>query len=480
MDLRDPNFLALVDSIKSQESGGAYDAHNDTSGAHGAYQIIPESWNEWAPQYGVDPSDYSPQAQDTVALNKLWEYYNNYGPRGAAQAWYGGEGSVGKDHYTGGDGYPTVGEYADQVIARMGGSQPSMKYNISRPTDARQVMANSGMAFEDPNEPLNQDIINKLTSPAYMNTAQAALDAHIKAAPSRTTAMLAGAAQYKIAKDYIDNIDKMQQNAAVEKAQMFNKAVNWDKASDLANGIAASSNSSNRAMYAALGSAITGVKFDPRDPNLASAGAVAQANLSRDNAYWQARNNQVMSLMNRDLANQERQRQEARQMELLKQGYGVRGITTGRNNGRQSMGDKMQYYEIPPEEVEKLVDKFNSIHKQDWENIYGGDKEASQESAMRLRKDIIEQAQLYADAGNISTAEYFIQNVLPTLYHHAQDYNEVGTDPTDIANREQQAAEAYYNDENGIRFWTDPSGTAYSPSDYFTYLRQNGTKVLKK
>mgnify|MGYP001008102344 CR=1 FL=1 len=98
---------------------------------------------------------------------------------------------------------------------------------------------------------------------------------------------------------------------------------------------------------------------------------------------------------------------------------------------------------------------------------------------MRLRKDIIEQAQLYANAGNISTAEYFIQNVLPTLYHHAQDYNEVGTDPTDIANREQQAAEAYYNDENGIKFWTDPNGTAYSPSDYFTYLRQNGTKVLK-
>jgi len=46
------------------------------SAAAGAYQFMPDTWNEWAPKSGVDPRDFSPGAQDAVALNLI------YGKRG--------------------------------------------------------------------------------------------------------------------------------------------------------------------------------------------------------------------------------------------------------------------------------------------------------------------------------------------------------------------------------------------------------------
>jgi len=56
-------------SIVQCESGGSYSAVNPTSGAGGAYQILPSTWQAYGGQ-GL-PEDASPAEQDAIAA-KIW------------------------------------------------------------------------------------------------------------------------------------------------------------------------------------------------------------------------------------------------------------------------------------------------------------------------------------------------------------------------------------------------------------------------
>lgn len=120
------SFESLVNAISGQESGGNYDAVNGRTGAAGKFQIMPENWPEWAEQAGIGrDAPMAPENQEIVARNKLREYYDKYGPRGAAEAWYGGEGAVSwseeaKNRRQGNGDEPSVNEYADSVLSRMG------------------------------------------------------------------------------------------------------------------------------------------------------------------------------------------------------------------------------------------------------------------------------------------------------------------------------------------------------------------------
>jgi len=118
-------FKKFVDAIAKQESGGNYSAVNKSSGALGKYQIMPAnipSWSKAALGHSISTSKFlnSPELQEAVAGYKLKQYFRRYGAEGAAQAWYGGEGSVGKTSRSGGKGYPTVGGYSSAIKRRMG------------------------------------------------------------------------------------------------------------------------------------------------------------------------------------------------------------------------------------------------------------------------------------------------------------------------------------------------------------------------
>lgn len=120
-------FRALVKAIWGKESGGNYQAVNSSSGAAGRYQIMPGNfvgkggWDVEALGRNVSLQQFmkNPRIQDRIAQHKLREYYHQYGARGAAQAWYGGPGAVGNNNISGGSGYPSTGEYANDIIARM-------------------------------------------------------------------------------------------------------------------------------------------------------------------------------------------------------------------------------------------------------------------------------------------------------------------------------------------------------------------------
>lgn len=117
---------AFINAIAGQESGGDYGAVNGRTGASGKYQIMPENWPAWAEEAGIGAdAEMTPENQEIVARYKLGEYYDKYGARGAAIAWYAGEGALdyseeALNRKQGKGDEPSINEYADSVLARMG------------------------------------------------------------------------------------------------------------------------------------------------------------------------------------------------------------------------------------------------------------------------------------------------------------------------------------------------------------------------
>lgn len=117
---------AFINAIGGQESGGNYNAVNGRTGASGKYQIMPENWSAWAQEAGLSAdAPMTPENQEIVARHKLGEYYDKYGARSAAMAWYAGEGSLNYSEEAlnrkqGKGDEPSINEYADQVLSRMG------------------------------------------------------------------------------------------------------------------------------------------------------------------------------------------------------------------------------------------------------------------------------------------------------------------------------------------------------------------------
>ena len=128
---------AFINAIAGQESGGDYGAVNGRTGASGKYQIMPENWPAWAEEAGIGAdAEMTPENQEIVARYKLGEYYDKYGARGAAIAWYAGEGALNYSEEAlnrkqGKGDEPSINEYADSVLARMGNVADSARIDDS-------------------------------------------------------------------------------------------------------------------------------------------------------------------------------------------------------------------------------------------------------------------------------------------------------------------------------------------------------------
>ncbi len=103
-----------------QESGGSYTSVNTQSGALGKYQIMPANVPSWSQKYmGVTWTAQQflgdPAKQEALARAVLSDYYNQYGARGAASAWYSGNPALNMN-YNPQNGGPSIGAYVDSVI----------------------------------------------------------------------------------------------------------------------------------------------------------------------------------------------------------------------------------------------------------------------------------------------------------------------------------------------------------------------------
>lgn len=125
------DFNRFMARIAGQESGGNYRAVNRSSGALGKYQIMPgnlagsrRGWDYEALGRDVSNSQFlsSPQIQEQIARYKLQQYYNKYGPAGAAIAWYAGPGAASKYASSGSisrsaqGAYPSVYSYVQSIL----------------------------------------------------------------------------------------------------------------------------------------------------------------------------------------------------------------------------------------------------------------------------------------------------------------------------------------------------------------------------
>lgn len=128
----------FMEAIRLQESGNDYTIPPNAYGASGAYQFIFSTWVDAVSAAGFGGTVYAtqpaylapPSVQDAAASQLMSTYYNQYGDNwvNVAEAWYGGPNAVGNPNLSGGPGYPTVGQYATEVIARylaLGGSSVS-------------------------------------------------------------------------------------------------------------------------------------------------------------------------------------------------------------------------------------------------------------------------------------------------------------------------------------------------------------------
>lgn len=114
-------------AIRQQESGGNYTAQNADSGDSGAYQFSVGTFDQAltlaglgnSVYYGKAAKDAPASVQDAAARALMTQYYSQFGQSwtNVAEAWYGGPGAVGHPDEGGGPGYPTVGQYAAQVMA---------------------------------------------------------------------------------------------------------------------------------------------------------------------------------------------------------------------------------------------------------------------------------------------------------------------------------------------------------------------------
>lgn len=66
-----PTAVSLAKAIRTVESNGNYNAVGDSGQSHGAYQFNKDNFANWAKQYGLDSTDFSPVNQDKVAYNRI-------------------------------------------------------------------------------------------------------------------------------------------------------------------------------------------------------------------------------------------------------------------------------------------------------------------------------------------------------------------------------------------------------------------------
>lgn len=116
-------FEQFFSAIAEQESGGNYSARGvyvKGDRAYGKYQVMGANIPSWTRQYfgkSLTPEQFlaNPRAQEAVARGRLKSYWDKYGARGAASAWYSGNASL-HNSTRSQPGGPSIKDYVDSVL----------------------------------------------------------------------------------------------------------------------------------------------------------------------------------------------------------------------------------------------------------------------------------------------------------------------------------------------------------------------------
>lgn len=135
--------IASIESAGSGDYGAVGPAHPELGRALGRYQIMEANIGPWSREVlgrEVTPEEFmaNPQIQDAIFDGKFGGYVQQFGPEGAAQAWFAGPGGVGKMDRQDSLG-TSVAEYTQKFTGALGGNpgmnSPQMTA-ATIPTDA--------------------------------------------------------------------------------------------------------------------------------------------------------------------------------------------------------------------------------------------------------------------------------------------------------------------------------------------------------
>lgn len=424
------NVDAFLQAIAQRESGGEEDPYNVVadSGARGKYQFMPATYEDLGQRYGLDANDWSPSGQDAMARAWATDLLQKYGPRGAAQAWLGGEGNVGNENFTDGNG-TSIGKYADDVT-RMMGATPDSISNSGSPYQTNLIGAylKAGGKFNDPDEPLPMDFINRMVRQPTINPERRILNDYLDRQAPEITAAAMGA--HNRNQNFFNLINKMSADATHTGAIIDNKNMQKTMAAQFADQIAKSNNTANISILAKLGAALTGVQFDPNGKKLADLGAMVGKQMVLNNNAYKAAQEQA----NKD---REFELQKARLAAIINGGSYSKGKGGTASTGGATVGGNPLGYVVEDEDsIKNNVDKLvNSPEFKQAQNIIwnpSSTTEARNLATQSALKKIADYAMNMEQIGKRGTANELIDNIAASIITQSEEMSHpAGTNPAD-------------------------------------------------
>ena len=422
----------ILAAIAQRESGGRADAWDLTNqyGMRGPWQFSPDTYASVAEQNGLDGSDWSPENQIAVARAHIHDLKSKFGVEGAIQAWLGGEGNVGNEDFTDGNGV-SIREYTSDVmnnLMNMLGTKPDSISNNGSPYQTNLIGAylKAGGKFDDPNEPLPMDFINRMMNQPTINPERRILNDYLDRQAPEITAAAMGA--HNRNQNFFNLINKMSADAVRTGAGIDNKNMQKTMAAQFADQIARSNSTANIAILAKLGAALTGVQFDPNSKKLADLGAMVGKQMVLNNNAYKAM---------QDQANKDREFElQNKKLEMLKNAGGSYSKGKGGTASAGSIGSPLGYVVEDEDSIKNNVDKLiNSPEFKQAQNIIwnpSSTTEARNLATQTALKKIADYAMMMEQIGKRGTANELLDNVAASIITQSEEMSHpAGTNPAD-------------------------------------------------
>ena len=437
----------ILAAIAQRESGGRADAWDLTNqyGMRGPWQFSPDTYASVAEQNGLDGSDWSPENQTAVARAHIHDLRSKYGVKGAIQAWLGGEGNVGNEDFTDGNG-TSIREYTSGVMGNlmnMLGTNPNSISNNGSPYQTNLIGAylKAGGKFDDPNEPLPMDFINRMVNKPTINPERRILNDYLDRQAPEITAAAMGA--HNRNQNFFNLINKMSADATRTGAGIDNKNMQKTMAAQFADQIAQSNSTANIAILAKLGAALTGVQFDPNSKKLADLGAMVGKQMVLNNNAYKAM---------QDQANKDREFELAKAKLAIIQNNGG-SYSKGKGNSAGAAASQPVGYILETDEnIKNDRDKFlqDPYVRDNIATIQNGDSTPEQRNV--ALRNITQVGQNYLNnlyhRGAKGSYMEIANNVLPDLFLQNEEMSHpAGTNPAD---QEAQRQTVYNELGNGL------------------------------
>ena len=405
----------ILAAIAQRESGGRADAWDLTNqyGMRGPWQFSPDTYASVAEQHGLDGSDWSPENQIAVARAHVHDLRSKYGVEGTIQAWLGGEGNVGNEDFTDGNG-TSIREYTSDVmnnLMNMLGTKPDSISNNGSPYQTNLIGAylKAGGKFDDPNEPLPMDFINRMMNQPTINPERRILNDYLDRQAPEITAAAMGA--HNRNQNFFNLINKMSADAVRTGAGIDNKNMQKTMAAQFADQIARSNSTANIAILAKLGAALTGVQFDPNSKKLADLGAMVGKQMVLNNNAYKAM---------QDQANKDREFELAKaKLAIIQNNGGSYSKGKGGTASAGSIGSPLGYVVEDEDSIKNNVDKLiNSPEFKQAQNIIwnpSSTTEARNLATQTALKKIADYGMMMEQIGKRGTASGLVGHVGATI-----------------------------------------------------------------